>query len=387
MGSNIGSEVLLYLYGTVCFCMILYNTCYNVILRRGEKRLKRTSRRLENEIIGQIAELQRGGAVSENHLKKLRFGLRSVKNMLTLDDVLNNIEKAEKDEKWHKENNLESLDRAIEDYLMSISPIIRDMAGVYGRRDNLQAAFFAYFVGKHRIWTDEDRKYVVDSMIKCLKRESFYCKVNALQALCSLADEDAVVKGLEIESAAEEQIHEKITTEILLDFSGNHEKLIGKLWGKFDDFSGGVQLAVLNYIRFQSGQWKDEMFAVMMDEERDKELRFSAIRYFAKYPWEKAEKFIIDLALSGDETKWEGSAICASALASYSGEEVIEALRRAVHSRNWYVRYNAAESLQKLGMNYEKLLDIIRGGDRYAREMVMYRLEENELMEGGEKAK
>ena len=71
MGSNIGSEVLLYLYGTVCVCMILYNTCYNVILRRGEKRLKRTSRRLENEIIGQIAELQRGGAVSENHLKKL----------------------------------------------------------------------------------------------------------------------------------------------------------------------------------------------------------------------------------------------------------------------------------------------------------------------------
>ena len=201
------------------------------------------------------------------------------------------------------------------------------------------------------------------------------------------ADEDAVVKGLEIESAAEAQIHEKITTEILLDFSGDHEKLIGKLWEKFDGFSGGVQLAVLNYIRFQSGQWKDEMLAVMMDEERDKELRFSAIRYFAKYPWEKAEKFIIDLALSEDETKWEGSAICASALASYSGEEVIEALRRSVHSRNWYVRYNAAESLQKLGMNYEKLLDIIRGGDRYAREMVMYRLEENELMKGGEEAK
>ena len=62
-------------------------------------------------------------------------------------------------------------------------------------------------------------------------------------------------------------------------------------------------------------------------------------------------------------------------------------MRRAVHSRNWYVRYNAAESLQKLGMNYEKLLDIIRGGDRYAREMVMYRLEENELMKGGEEAK
>ena len=387
MGSNIGSEVLLYLYGTVCVCMILYNTCYNVILRRGEKRLKRTSRRLENEIIGQIAELQRGGAVSENHLKKLRFGLRSVKNMLTLDDVLTHIEDSEKQGDWQNSGELAALEAAIEKYRRAISPIIRRMADVYGGRENLQAAFFAYFVGKHKVLSDDDKRGVSDAMIRCFKRNSFYCKVNALQALCALADEEAILKALAIESSSDVRIHEKISTEILLGFSGDHESLIGKLWEKLDDYSEGVQLAVLNYIRFKSGRWKEEMYSVMMDEDRNKELRFSAIRYFARYPWQKAERPIIDLALSEDDTKWEGSAICASALASYPDEDAVRTLMTIIHSRNWYVRYNAAESLQKLGLNYERLLDIIRGDDRYAREMIMYRLEENELMKRGEDAK
>lgn len=387
MGSNIGSEVLLYIYGAVCFCMIVYNTFYNVALRRGEKRLRRSSRKLEDEIIGQIASAQRGEGVSEKHIEKLRRRLRSVKNMLALDDVLTHIEESEERDDWQKSEELIPLEKAIQEYRRKISSVIGEMADVYSGRDNLQAAFFAYFIGKHGVSGEDERKHISELLIKCFKRDSFYCRVNAMQALCSIADGDAVVKTLEIESSKEVQMHEKIMTEILLDFSGNHESLMRKLWEKFDGFSTGVQLAVLNYIRFKSGQWKEEMFSIMVDEERDKELRFSAIRYLARYPWEKAKKFIMDLALSDDDTKWEGSAICASALGSYGGDDVIKALRKAVCSRNWYVRYNAAESLQKLGMNYEKLLDIIRGGDRYAREMIMYRLEENELMKGGDVAK
>ena len=200
MGSNIGSEVLLYLYGTVCVCMILYNTCYNVILRRGEKRLKRTSRRLENEIIGQIAQVQRGGGVSAEHLKTLRRRLRSVKNMLTLDDVLTHIEDSEKQGDWQNSGELAALEAAIEKYRRAISPIIRRMADVYGGRDNLQAAFFSYFVGKHKVLSDDDKRDVSDAMIICFKRNSFYCKVNALEALCALADEEAILKALTIES-------------------------------------------------------------------------------------------------------------------------------------------------------------------------------------------
>ena len=50
-----------------------------------------------------------------------------------------------------------------------------------------------------------------------------------------------------------------------------------------------------------------------------------------------------------------------------------------MHSPNWYVRYNSATSLEKLGFDYEDLLGGAAGSDRYAREMLTYRLETRRL--------
>lgn len=374
MGSNVGSEILLYIYGAVCVSMIAFNIVYNIMLGHGEKKLKQNSRRLEAEIYVQIHAVASGGEISADHMNLLKRKLYRVKNMLTLDDVLNRIE---------GDSDAYADGAPTEKYMESISHVIVGLSDTYMNRDNLQAAFFAYFISKHKIWSKDELEKLSGSMMKCLKKDSFYCKINAMQALCALADDADIIRALEIESRSVVPIHEKILTEILMDFNGDHRGLISELWEDFDNFSQGVQLAVLNYIRFKSGEWKDEMFSIMMDESRDKELRFSCMRYFAKYPWEKARKPLIDFTLTEDETKWEGAAICASAISSYPGEDVNDALMKAVHSRNWYVRYNAAESLQKLGAEYENLLDIISGDDRYAREMVMFRLEEREMMQEG----
>ena len=57
------------------------------------------------------------------------------------------------------------------------------------------------------------------------------------------------------------------------------------------------------------------------------------------------------------------------------GEEVTAALSQAMHSANWHVRYNAARSLSARGFRYEDLQGKAGGTDRYAREMLTYRLE------------
>ena len=78
--------------------------------------------------------------------------------------------------------------------------------------------------------------------------------------------------------------------------------------------------------------------------------------------------------------------IAASSLARYEGDHVISALTKAMSSEQWYVRYNAANSLKAKRLEYEDLIEVVHTGDRYAREMVMYRLlarEQEESMEGG----
>ena len=51
----------------------------------------------------------------------------------------------------------------------------------------------------------------------------------------------------------------------------------------------------------------------------------------------------------------------------------------AMHSGNWHVRYNAAVSLEARDLDYSALIEVVGGRDRYAREMMMYRLETKQI--------
>ena len=74
-------------------------------------------------------------------------------------------------------------------------------------------------------------------------------------------------------------------------------------------------------------------------------------------------------AQNEDPVQWEYATVSVFSLSRYEGHQVIEALKKALHSSNWYVRYAAAVSLESQHVNYEDLIDIVAGNDRYAREM------------------
>ena len=45
------------------------------------------------------------------------------------------------------------------------------------------------------------------------------------------------------------------------------------------------------------------------------------------------------------------------------------------------MRFNASQSLDKLGMEYVDVVDVFESNDRYAGEMMRYRLEQKKLRE------
>ena len=59
----------------------------------------------------------------------------------------------------------------------------------------------------------------------------------------------------------------------------------------------------------------------------------------------------------------------------------MDALLRAMNSSNWYIRSNAASSLEAHGLSYEQMFQVLSGCDRYAREMLEYRLKTKQLQE------
>ena len=363
-------ELIIYLYGAVCVSMIVFNIIYNLILKGSQPRLARRRRRLEARIGPQLARLGRGERVQPRHLAELQRTLRRVQNLIAFDQLL--------------KPRLQGEEAAVYSaYLAEIQPAILSLALFYHKRDTMRAAYFSYFLSRYMA----PRHMLVHSiqgvLLDYIRRDNLYFRINALQALYRFGSPESILAALEIQDRDEVFLHEKILTEGLLSFTGDHRALIGLLWARLDEFSERTQLAISNYIRFQSGEYTEEMLSILLDEKWGKELRLSAIRYFGRYRYDPALEPLLAFARQRDPEQWEYATVSVSALARYPEERVVDVLVGALHSSNWYVRYAAAASLEAQQVDYPALLDVMAGNDRYAREMMMYRLENRRTQKAG----
>ena len=361
-------EWMIYAYGAVCISLIVFNIIYNISLRRSEPRMERRCRRIRAEMDEQLGRLSQEQPVEERHLDYLSSKLKRVKNLIAFDRALESFPRGTE---------------TAEAYFHQIQPIILHLAIIYHKREPMQAAYFSYLLSRYMTTRQMPVDSLQEILLEYVRKDNLYCRVNALEALFTIGTPGNILRALEIQDSNTVFIHEKILTEGLLSYTGKHDELIGLLWTRLDSFSVSTQLAILNYIRFKTGNYASEMFAIMMDQNRDKELRLSAIRYFGKYAYQPAVEPLLIFAADKDPMKWEYAAISVSSLARYSGPEVVRQLKEALHSSNWYVRYNASLSLEALHIDYNELIDVVAGNDRYAREMMMYRLENRAIQQEG----
>lgn len=137
----------------------------------------------------------------------------------------------------------------------------------------------------------------------------------------------------------------------------------------FSDYS----FIIANKAFFTSGAWSAQMLA-LLEQTDELETKIACLRYFGKYPNERLRARLYRITEESGAAEWEICAVCMSVLASYPGEETLRLLKSGLCSRNWYVRYNAALSLRALKVSAEQMQDILNGNDRFAKEMLQYRL-------------
>ena len=365
---------MLYGYGLVCLSMIAFNLIYGLIMRGNDVRLSRRASRFEDSITRQLARLSRGEPPDSRHMRHLRHRLSHVNNLRAFDRTLDR-------------RLADGGGETVSAYLAYIQPVILHLAMVYRKRENLQAAYFAYFLNRHRLNKFMQMDTVQNVLVDYMKKDSLYCRVNALKALCAFGSPECILQAVAIQDRSSSFLHEKILTECLLVYGGDSDQLIRMFWERLDSFSVRTQRAILDYIRFKSGHYPEKMFAILTDDRRNRELRYSAVRYFGRYPYPPARSHLLAFLRDTDPEHWEYAAISATALAAYPGQDVMQALMEAMHSGNWYVRYNAAVSLEAHGLSYSDLIELTDGHDRYAREMIMYLLESRRIEQEAETAR
>lgn len=357
-----GSEVLLYGYSAVCVSMLVFNIVYFFLLNGRDRRMERTERRFRSRVEYQLDRLRLGMEPEGRHLAYLRRKLSRVGNLMAFDQMMAELREGDPPPE-------------LLEYDRYIQPVILHLAMVYRSREDVQAAYFAWFLARNRKGRSTEPDSVQEILIDYMNQDSLYCRVNAFQALCSLGSPQCVARAVAVLDRNRKFFHGKVLTDSLVAFTGSHPELAALLLGQFDSFSDQTRLAVLNYIRFSSGDYCPWVLERMTDPGEDKELRLSAIRYFGRYVYPPAKPALLEFAALKDPLLWEYAAISASALASYEGQDVTDALIGAIYSANWYVRSNAAASLTSRGLGHDDLIAVTGGGDRYVREMMLYQMQ------------
>jgi len=356
-------EILIYAYLAICLAMIAFNIASALALRMNDPKASKKSDGFSKTVLKQ---LESGGA-DERHRRYLRKKLRHINYLMELDGILEGLFDEKPDE--------------VRRYVETLSPVFVYLTLEYSRKNQLQAAYYPYIIKKYRLFTGTHIKAVVDMLTHMVQNSSLYCRENALQALYNIGDAGSVVNALKLLDGSGYYHNPRMITDGLLEFTGDREELDRRLWACFGELNAPLQLALMEYFRFDSGRHAEKMLEVMTDSSADLDLRLAAIRYFAKYSYEPAREALYSFACD-TSPEWEYRAIAATALAEYPAPKTERILRELLFDRNWYVRYNAADSLERLGVEYDELIDIFEGDDRYASEMLRYRFDRKKL--GGE---
>lgn len=353
-------EILIYAYLAICVAMIMFNIVCIFVFRKKDKNIKKRTIDFTESIEEQLSK----DTIDEAHKKFLRKKLKKINHMMAFDETLEKLY-AQKPEQ-------------VQNYIMKLSSVFVFLTFKYSEKNKIQAAYFPYIIKKYNVFKGAYISIVTDSLMELVKEPNLYCRENALQALYSIGDAKSVIKALKTLDRIGGFHHSKMIADGLLSFSGERESLDKNLWQSFDDFSLTLKLPILDYFRFSSDAHKEKMLHIMNDKDENQELRFSAIRYFAKYHYEPALDGLYTFTTENSPI-WEYKAITATALRNYPSEKTEKILRDLLCDSNWYVRYNASESLEYLNVKYEEIIDIFEGGDRYASEMLRYRFDRKKL--------
>ena len=357
-------ENLIYLFLAVLVSMIVFNIVCIFVFSFQDRRLNKNNNRF-----AELIRKQMETGIDDKHKKYMYRKLKNIDNLQAFDLALEGLMKED--------------DEMAKRYLESLTPVFVDLTSVYIRKQELQAAYFPYIIKKYRLFYMTNNNAVISTLHELVRHSSLYSRENALQALYSIGNAEAVVNALKIINDKDYYHNKRLLCDGLLTFAGDEEELSEKLWSHYHVFNENMQLVILEYFRFSEEGYKytDQMFEVMVQSKRNSELYYSCIRYFGKYPDLRAYRQIIKSVSDEDKSGFECKAIAASALSIYDYPQTKEVLINLLHDRNWYVRNNAAASLSKLGVDYFDLIDIFDGDDRYAREIAAYSLKRNIVKE------
>lgn len=364
---------IIYFYIFVCISLLIFNVLY--IMRSGSVKRKRERRRaywiaqIKNAMeLAQVAggeENEMGVILPARHLRLLERRLKGINELMAFHDAV-----------FLDENGLSLEERTA--YLAGCRSALSELAWSYRKKSSMERAFFAYLISVGCQDQGENGTFA-RALLSYLEDSTVYLREHVLRALFVLGEEEAMERAFDELTEHGWYHNTKLVSDGLALYPREPQELVRRLWSRRERWMDSLAVAVAQYAADIPGDFSEEFFEALTDGETGREIKFALIRYFRKKTYPPCRAYFQSLlAQEGQEL----AIAAAAALDAYPGEDTKLALKEALSSPNWYVRRNAALSLRSLGITGEDVEEIKAGGDRFAREMLEYVMEERTVTAG-----
>ena len=416
-------ETLLWIYIAVCLSLILFQCLFIAIIALRSYFDRLVIERRYWEIVRQFEQIAANKPVASEHLcfleqmlfltpelytyekalcrvlEKINDGTLSFRDPNEITNVIIDIKhraiKGEEASKGHSKIKMrmrpkkaliiplpkDLADRYFKEYIRQTAPSIVSLTSSYRKKDHISHMFYVFMLKKYEYLKHFYTSELVANLRDLLDDGDSTCAEGILLAVYQIGNPEITLEILKQTDHINRFLHPKIISDGLLSFSGNSEALQELLLNHLTEFSETMQVNLLNYLRFASGSHCARVLQILQSTESYDEVRFSCIRYLGKYPYEPSYPLLLRFASGEQEKRIEYAIVALAVLRRYPGPQTIEILRAQAKHSNWFVRYNATESLESLGIEYQDLIDIFDGKDRFARDMLQYQFDQRYILD------
>ena len=272
-------------------------------------------------------------------------------------------------------------DRYFREYIRQTAPNIVSLTSTYRKRDDIIHLFYVYMLKKYGYLQHCQTSELIANLRDLLDTGDTVCAEGVMLAVYQIGDPELVITALKQVDKKNRFLHPKIISDGLLSFTGNANTLQNLFLDQLSDFSVDMQVNLLNYLRFASGAHCERVLQLLQNNAISDAVHFSCIRYLGKYPYEPAFELLAHFASGASGRRIEYEIVALTTLRRYPCQKTIDILCAQINNPSWFIRYNATESLESLGIEYQDLVDIFDGTDRFARDMLQYQFDQRYILD------
>lgn len=352
MQSKANIYIILSFFIYIILFVVIYMIILDIIHVISSKRVKKLDNTFKKEVLRQLNYIKEDKEILKLHIE---YVAQSLKKRHYLQSFINAITEFNKNEENHKFTRI---------YISNYEIFVENFLKKNKKKDETIKVYCAVILGEFKLSNYEINSFLMES----LNTNSLYLRVASLEAISKIGNLNKFIEAIKYISDNNYYINNKIFIDILKEFGGDKYLLNKELIDNFNIFNNDLKKSIVDHFKNNKVEFvKEKLLEILKDENSEKEIRISAIKYFSIINSKYAQEIIIDILKRGE---WEYRAVSAATLSSYKNEESINSLLESITDKNWYVRYNSAISL--LHINEDIINLVFLKGDKYSRDIIFY---------------